>query len=410
MTNRSAIRSLLIMQVVAPVLMACVACQTAFALDAPLQDFKMSSLLQVNAAHQDYGDYFAGQSSGQRTAELRMDMSFVASGAEAVLKPRLRAIDVDPAIPGVPEPRRFSFTEAYLNKDISDANRLTIGKRYLGWGTGLLYSPTNRLFPDNGAATPRQEIDGKWLAMVGSSVGERVRTTLLIADPYIQKTPGVDRSGVFALARIESIAREDGELTWGAVGGGGGGYRPYVGGYAQAMLGNAWTIGAEWSASRGYAAVSDSGTGLRADEDVWRADGLLTLRYGLPSGGEWGVELVHNGFYRSDAERNDPRVALFPPAATTQTRYAVRAPLAEKNYLHFQLNLTELFGDRRWALFVRHLEALQDHGRMDFAELAYSPGNRVTLYLGVTATTGRGTSTLVRAIDRAAYVTAEIYI
>jgi hypothetical protein len=407
MTTRNALRRSLATLAASA---ACLAQPFAFAQSFPLQDVKMTSLLQLNVAHQDYGDYFAGLSSAQKAAEFRTDMSFTAWGADAVLKPRLRAIDIDPTLPGVPVPHRFSFTEAYVNEDLTGANRLTIGKRYLGWGVGMLYSPTNRLFPDNGSATPRQEIDGKWLAMLGGSVGDRLRTTLLIADPYVQKLPGVDRSGVFMLARIESIARDDGDITWGAVAGGGGGYRPYVGGYAQKVLGGAWTVGTEWSASRGYAALSGAGTGLRADEDKWRADGLLSLRYGLQSGGEWGIELVHNGFHQGDAERNDPRIALFPPAATTQTRYAPRSPLAEMHYLNVQLNLTELFGDRRWALFVRHLEGLQERGWLDFAELAYSPGNRVTLYVGFTATAGRGTSTLVRTLDRAAYVAAEIYI
>lgn len=389
------------------VLLLAAACQGAA---CGAQQLKTTAWLQASVARQEYGPYLDQLPARQTTAELFLDLSASLGATELVLKPRARAIDSDPGVPGVPTARRFSLAEAYLNEDLGQDTRVTVGKRYLGWGVGLLYSPSNRLFPDNGSASPREEIDGKWMAMLGGRLGERLRTTLLVADPYVQAAPGGDHAGLFALARVESAARADGELTWAILAGGGGGYRPYAGSYVQTVLGGAWTLGAEWSASSGYARPTGSGAGLRADRAGWRADGVVTLRYGLASGGEWGIEYARNGFARADAERADPRLVLFPPAATTQTRYALRSPLPEKNYLNLQLNLTELFGDRRWALFARHLEAFAPRGRIDFIELAYSPNQRSTLYLGLSATAGNAASTLVGTLDRAAYLTAQIYL
>ena len=104
----------------------------------------------------------------------------------------------------------------------------------------MLYSPTNRLFPDNGAVTPRREIAGKPMAFASLPLSERGRLNLLAANPNLDPVPGVRASdGLFMLARGEWNWTDQPAATAGAVLAGGGGFQPYVGGYAQYGLDDA---------------------------------------------------------------------------------------------------------------------------------------------------------------------------
>lgn len=377
---------------------------------AGAQEVSTDGLLQANVFHQRFGAYLADHEANTRQAEARLDLKVGGGRWELVARPRLRWRDTGTSIPGYPQPRRASLTEGYGSIDATDALRIGAGKRYLAWGPGLLYSPSNRLFPDNGSASPRQEIDGKTMAWASAVAGDGLQLALLAADPYLHNSPGVDRRGTFLLARAEHLATGDAEWGWGWVAGGGGGLRPYLGGHLQRQLGDAVTVALEGSFSRGYANAVPGQPVLRQNERRASGDAALSVRYGLPSGGELAAEYVYNGYHLTETELQLPQLALLPPSASTQSRYAARHPLAQRRYLMLQANLPRLFGRSRWTLFVRHLEALdrRSPGRLTFAELGYSPSDRVTLYLGLTVTHGAAASSLVRSLDRAAYITAEL--
>lgn len=377
-------------------------------------EWRTTMLMQGLWTRRVWGPAFANQPVDSGDIELRADVQGQCTdggcrGTGVVLKPRVHERDTDPSFVGVAQPRHAWFREIYAMRDIGETASVTVGKRYLGWGAGLLYSPTNRLFPDNGSATPRREIDGKLMALGSTAVSPSLTVSALVADPYVADEPGVDRSAAFRLLHVEWQSRDERPSSGGVVWGGGGGYRSYVGGYAQKLLNDAWTLGGELSASRGFAVQRDAGTGRRADTERVRYDALLNLRYGLASGGEFGVEIVYNGFRLSDADYQNPTLSTQPAGGGWQSRYFVRHPLPEARYLLLQGQWPRLAGDRRWTLFARHLRGLQYSGGMTYAELGYSPTDDLTLYVGVTRTDGTSRSAFVNALDREVYLAVEFH-
>lgn len=361
-----------------------------------------------------WGPAFTNQPVDIGDVELRADVRGQCigggcRGTDLVLKPRVHERDIDLSLIGVAQPRHAWFREIYVMRNIGEAASVTVGKRYLGWGAGLLYSPSNRLFPDNGSATPRREIDGKRMVLGSAALSPPLTLSALVADSYVADEPGVDRSRVFRLLHAEWQSQDERPLSGGAVWGGGGGYRSYVGGYAQKLLNDAWTIGGEFSASRGFAVQRDAGTGRRADAERVRYDALLNLRYGLASGGELGAEIVYNGFRLSDTDYRNPALSTQPAGGGWQSRYLVRHPLPEGRYFLVQGQWPRLAGDRRWTLFARHLRGLQYSGGMTYAELGYSPTDDLTLYVGATSTDGVSGSAFANALDREVYLAVEFH-
>lgn len=371
-------------------------------------DLQTSEMLQGSVTHQRFGEFLADDVADRAVLEARLDATVIGSRWQVVARPRLRAFETDTNLPQYQEPRHVSFTEAYASADATQAWRVAAGKHYLSWGPGLLYSPSNRLFPDNGSAGPRQEIDGKWMAWTSVVAADGVQLTALAADPYLAPDPDVKRAGAFYLARAERVATAGDQFGWGLVAGGGGGLLPYIGGYLQRSAGDAFTFALEWSASRGYASTVPGMPRLAQNQRRWNHDAALSLRYGLSDGGELAVEYIGNGYHLDAQEADLPAVALLPASASTQSRYAAQHPLTERHYLNLQANFPKVFGYARWTLFLRHLEAPDRHGRLSFAELGYSPADHLTLYAGATVTSGSAASSLVRSIHDAAYVTAEL--
>lgn len=331
-------------------------------------------------------------------------------GARVMLKPRVRYFNSDSELPGIPEPKAFSWTEAYATGHVADAFTWLAGKRYLAWGPGLLYSPTNRLFPDNGTATPRREIAGKWMGMASYSPTPSATVSGLFADPYIQAAPGVTGSGGFGLLHAEYQSSGVRPTSAGVVAGGGGAYRPYVGGYIQHLLDDAWTIGAEFSASNGYARSSGSGPVLRENDRRWMADALVNLRYGMRSGGELGAEYIYNGYRLGQQAMQQPLLAAQPAGGAWQTRNLPLHPLPEGHYLNLQALLPNLFGDRRFGVVFRTLTGLASGGNLTFLELSFSPRDDITAFLGMTRTFGPADSPLVRSLSHGIYAAIEIYL
>ena len=385
----------------------------AFETTLPGVEIRAETTLQSLAADDHYGTF--GGHDRYLNLEGRLDVSATCiaswcAGTRLMLKPRVRYFRSDTNLPSLPEPKTFSWTEAYATGHVSDAFTWLAGKRYLAWGPGLLYSPTNRLFPDNGTATPRREIAGKWMGMASYSPTSTTTVSGLIADPYLQATPGISGSGGFGLLHAEYQSTGARPTSAGVVAGGGGAYRPYIGGYIQRLLDDAWTVGAEFSASRGYASTTGSGPALRENDRRWMADALVNLRYGLRSGGELGVEYIYNGYRLGREAMRDPVLAAQPAGGAWQTRNRSLHPLPEGHYLNLQALLPSLFGDRRFGVVFRTLTALSSGGNLTFLELSFSPRDDVTAYLGLTRTFGPSDAPLVRSLSHGVYAAIEIYL
>lgn len=373
-------------------------------------DWHADGMLQWTSESTRAGYAFGDARFATTEAEGRMDLvakclADACAGTNLVAKPRLRYYRVGAAGDALPEPAHAGVTELYASGTFGDTGSWTLGKRYVSWGPGLLYSPTNRLFPDNGAAQPRRELAGKTMAMTGIGIGQWV-VSALTADTHAIDDAGRRHGGGFWLARAERSGVDDHPLTVGVVAGGGGGLARYAGGYVQKLVSDAWTVGAEFSASSAYAASAANAQPVRDRRGV---DGLVNLRYGMASGGEVGLEFIYNGFALSDAAYANPFVSASPAGGEWQGRNFLRHPLAERRYVLLQGNWPKLFGDRRYGLLFRSLQGLEHKGGTDFVEASFSPADRVSIYLGVTRARGARASAFTRALARDAYLTLQFY-
>ncbi|AMX01442.1 hypothetical protein [Microbulbifer thermotolerans] len=354
-----------------------------------------------------------GDNTERSAAELRLDLQLRCNrkpcdGTRVVLKPRL-ALEDDERPQAMPDPHPDWLAEGYLLRELDGGSRIGAGKRLIGWGPSLLYSPTNRLFPDNGAVTPRRDIPGKPMLFASTTITSRGRANLLLADPRLDPVDGIESGGTFTLARAEWNWVESRIATLGAVAGGGGGFRPYIGGYFQHGLGEAWTIGIEASASRGYAETASGAEPLAQNRSRWRWDGVFNLRYGATSGAETGLELIYNGYAQSDKELLNPTLAALPSAGRGPSRNRPLHPFAQRHYALLQTTWPKLFGDRRWGLTARLLQGLDSASSSSFAELSYSPSDDATVYLGLSRSRAGKALEMSQPVTRSAYLALDAF-
>ncbi|MDM8350960.1 hypothetical protein P8H27_18955 [Pseudomonas sp. sp1636] len=371
--------------------------------------------LQLIREREDVFAPLGGGEANRSAAELRLNVQLqcdrgACQDTRLVLKPRL-SLDDDERPRDMPDPQPDALAEGYLLQSLGEG-QLGLGKRLLGWGPSLLYSPTNRLFPDNGAATPRRDIPGKPMAFASMPLSPRGRLNLLVADPRLDEVDGIRRGGAFGLARAEWNWVQSQITTLGAVAGGGGGLHSYFGGYVQHGLDDAWTLGAEAAASRGYARRASSGVGeepLAQNENRWHWDGTLNLRYGASSGAEIGLELIYNGYAMSDSEVANPLIAAMPSAGSSPSRNRPLHPFVQRRYALLQGTWPKLFGDRRWGLTARVLQGLEQSSTDSFLELSFSPTDTSTLYLGHAHSRVPESLLMSRPVPRSTYVAMELF-
>jgi hypothetical protein len=376
--------------------------------------WRMNTLIQALEESERYGSFFNDETDNSLSLEGRVDVEGHCAvswcqGTNLIAKPRVRWFDEQSTTYGLVHPKNFAWDEVYASGGIGEHFTWLAGKHYLSWGPGLLYSPTNRLFPDNGASTPRREIAGKSMGVLSDALSPEWSVYAAFADAYVQPVPGINENGGFALLRAEYTNTGKQPTTAGVVLGGGGGYQPYAGGYAQHLLNDAWTVGAEVSASTGYAREQGAGTGLRQDQHRLMSDALVNLRYGLRSGGELGIEFVYNGYRLSSAELQSPLLASQPAAGIWQTRNVPLHPLPEGRYLLLQVLEPRLFGDNRLGLTARATTGLDSRGNATFIEASYAPRDDLTLYVGATQTVGPRDSEVLRTLGSDIYGALEFH-
>lgn len=349
----------------------------------------------------------------QLRAEARINLQMTCTtGACAndsvTLKPRATGTHDYVTTAALDRPRRFDFLEAYAKVFIGQATTISGGKELVGWGPGLLFSPTNRLFPDNGLATPRREIPGKRM-IVGSEMlpaGFTLEALAARADDADWDAAG-DAKSKFYLIRLEHQGGDLQPTTLGIVAAGGSKYRRYGGLYFQILLNDAWTFGTEWSASRGYARDPEPPI---IDDDELQFDGLVNLKYGLESGGELAAELAMNGFAAplSLYARNPQLLLPLLPGAPLPA--TPRHPLAERYYVLLQARLPRLGNREKTTVFSRLLWAPEGRGGMVYAEWSYGLHDRGEVFVGYSHTFGDTGSTFRLLTDRNIYVGMKLYL
>ncbi|WP_226647052.1 hypothetical protein [Microbulbifer variabilis] len=394
-----------------------VASQTQWAFDTSANTETWSSdyelRLQLIREQEQLSDLYGDEDTRRSAVEMRLDLQLrcnkgLCKGTRLVLKPRL-ALHEDDRPASMPDPYPDWFAEGYLLYETGTGTRIGAGKRLQGWGPSLLYSPTNRLFPDNGAVTPRRDIPGKPMAFISTDISAHGRASFLVADPRLDDVSGIDSGGSFQMARTEWNWVQGQVTTLGAVAAGGGGFQPYAGGYFQHTLGDAWTVGAEIATSRGYAESLGGALELQQNSGHWHWDGIFNLRYGASSGAETGLELIYNGYALSDEELLNPQLAALPSAGRGPSRNRPLHPYVQRRYALLQTTWPKLFGNRRWNLTARLLQGLDHSSTSAFSEVSYSPSDGATFYLGLSRSRAGKALALSQPITHSGYLAVDVF-
>lgn len=386
---------------------------SACAAEADVAGFavRADAVLQAGTERSRYLDGFG---AGAAVSALEARLNLVArcsaawcAGSTLVLRPRLDAARKR-GVPPAMSTRPVALPEAYVVHSAGEGRQFGAGRRLMGWGPALSYSPSNRLFPDNGAVSPRREIPGKPMLFASGALAGGGQLTLLAADARAHDVDGRRIGGTFGAARAEW--QQDGALTSsvGVVAGGGGALAPYLGMYAQRGLNDALTVGLEASVAHRYARPVLA-VALAQNGGATRWDAIANLRYGLASGGELGLELIYNGYGLADAELGNPMVAALPSAGRDPGWNRPLHPLAQRRYALLQLSTPSLFGDKRWGLTARVLRGLDRSSTDSFVELSWSIGDALTLYGGHARSRVAPALALTRPVTRNAYLTLESY-
>lgn len=377
----------------------------------PSISWRTEALLQAGAEQSHASDAFGAGTFTLNAAEGRLNLygqcdAGWCEGGSVVLRPRVSARRTR----GGPElaPRPVAWPEAYLLYG-SGSIQASAGRRLLGWGPGLAYSPSNRLFPDNGAVSPRREVPGKPMLTFSTSLPQGGQVTAILSEPRLEDLAGRRVDGSFGALRAEWRGEGATTSTLGFVGAGGGGLAPYVAAYAQIGLGDAFTLGAEASVSRRYG-DGEQFAALVQNGGATRADAVANVRYGLASGAEFGVELIYNGFALADAELANPVIAAQPSTARRAGWTRPLHPLVQRRYALAQFTTPSLFGEKRWGLTVRALRGLDRRSTDAFAELSWSARDALTLHLGYTRSIAEPSLAASRPLRRNFYLIVESFL
>jgi hypothetical protein len=373
---------------------------------------RVDATLQAGRQQTRYFDALRGVQSAVDSIEARINMHGQCvekwcDGASFVLRPRLYTAS-EREVPAGLSGRPSSLPEAYLLQSAGESMQFGLGKRLLGWGPALLYSPSNRLFPDNGAVSPRKELAGKPMVFASASLPLAGRGMLIVADPREQDFSGSRIGGTFFAARGEWQQQDDKTSTLGVVAAGGGALAPYLGLYAQRGLTDALTLGFEMAMARKYAG-STSESQLSQNRGGMKSDMVANLRYGLSSGGEIGLELIQNGYAMSDSELGNPLLAALPSAGSNPSWNRPLHPLVQRRYALIQVITPSLFGNKRWGLTARVLRGLDKPSTDSFAELSWSVTDATTLYAGYSQSRVPPSLQMTRPVTHSSYLTLESF-
>lgn len=389
-------------------------CGGAAGADMSVAGFSMRHdiVLQARSEQSRYFEAFDGAGSRVDALEARLNLNARCAqawceGASVVLRARLYGARRE-ALPGAIWDRPSSLAEAYVVHSAGEDLQIGAGKRYLGWGPALLYSPTNRLFPDNGAVSPRKEVPGKPMLFASAALPGAGRASVLAANPRQQDLFGRDVGGVFVLARAEWQQQAQQLSSFGLVAGGGGALAPYAGLYAQRALGDAFTLGGEVALSRRYAR-DPSRAQVSYNAGARKFDLVLNLRYGMRSGAELGLELVQNGYALDGVELAEPRLAALPSAGSRAGYNRAMHPLVQRRYALLQYTTPSLLGNKRWGVTARSLHGLDRFSRDQFAELSYSATDAITVYAGHARSRVAPELRMTRPVTRNVYLTVESF-
>ncbi|MDC0714888.1 hypothetical protein POL68_40945 [Stigmatella sp. ncwal1] len=293
----------------------------------------------------------------------------VCNGSSLVFRPRLTwqfEPNVDPD---------FYFHELYLSVSAIPRTVVSVGSQVQGWGPGIFYSPTNRIFPETLFTTAQREPIRR--RMVALNVELLPEMTLFVTAARADDSDwGAEEPlrSYFASSRVEYQSQGEFPFTLGAVAGAGERFQPHGGLYFEMLVSDAWTAGAEFSTSKGYSRKRDLNfgpPGLFLHEDAWSYDGLINVRYGLSSGGEIGAEVGVNEFALSGSAQ-EQLPTLYPLLLAGTSAGVGIHPLLDRRYVLVHGRFPDLPPGKRVTLSTSLMYTNPSDSLIAAGELSFS--------------------------------------
>jgi hypothetical protein len=239
------------------------------------------------------GNQVAALPGLQWTGEARVNLRLAADGAEFVLRPRLLE-QHDPGMAGQDQHQGY-LSQAFARIRLGDNFSFTGGRELLTWGPGNFRSPSNPLYFDAGRSEPLREVSGVDLARLTWTRGPLSLVLARVQDPG-HLDPALTPTRV-TLAKAD-LRGGDGLLSavfaapvWGA---------PFLGGFAQAVPGEAWLVYGEIGSGRRAQALTANAAASGAPFSVQapsprRTTALLGASYTLGNGQSVALEGLRDG-------------------------------------------------------------------------------------------------------------------
>jgi hypothetical protein len=288
------------------------------------------------------------------------------------------------------------FQQVYLKAQLGGEIAVRAGKVLVGWGPGILYSPSNRLFLESLLTSSQREVLGKDIVAASYAAGERLTTEVLVArvDSAPLDAPPAAQSWA-SIERLEGQTTGEHVSTAGLVLGEGTRLQTWAGAYAQVLATDAITLGVEGSVSRGFVkrrAPEYGGEGWMRSDGSLGFDALANVKYGLSSGGELALEFVANRFGATEAARAD-LPALLPALLAADHAGQGYPALLDDYYALAQARLPSLGPWKAFTLTLNATFAEPSDGVRLYGQLAFSRGS-VTATAFYTRALGPQSSTL----------------
>jgi len=361
------------------------------------------------------GNRIAGVPRDLGVADLRLDAKYASERLDLVARPRVLEQDARGGVAGATT-REDYFSQAYLRWRPQHAVAVTLGRDGFDWGPANLRSPSNPFYFDAGRTNPLRDVSGLDLARITAVAGADVLTGAYVlrsghdvpGNPYRDTAVlKLDHRGEDSIASLVVAPQHHGAI--------------FVGGYAQATIGEPWLVYAEVGSQRLPYALLAAATPTASQQYVLEVPSaravasLAGVAYTLENGQTLTGELLHDGHgYAQAAERAyfDRAAqldALRGPASAALGEALGQAPrLLSRHYLYLlwqsNPNLAGIYWRTGWT------GNLDDHSGQISLYGEYNVAERVTLFGALTVDHGPRRAEFASVLHGALTLGAKLFV
>lgn len=261
----------------------------------------------------------------QWTGESRINLRLRAEGTEIVLRPRLLKQHAS-VIGGDTDTGDAYLSQGFARIRLNDAWTLTGGRELFTWGPANFRSPSNPFYFDAGRSNPLREVSGVDLMRLTHTRGA---VSLTLARE--QSAGHLDSANTPERATLGKVDVRSGDMLASALIATPVHGAPFVGGFAQATLDDAWMVYGEIGSGRRPRALAVNASPFGAPFSApapspRRTTALLGASYTRLNGQSVSLEWLRDGHGFTRQEETD----YFARAAITANQYlaAPNSPFA----------------------------------------------------------------------------------